>query len=108
MTIRCFADRNDDFADVLDSLETLAASWDKLARKLKLNSDRIEIIDRNHRGDSETCLSEIVKQFLRRNYDTERYGRPSWRMVAQAVASVDMALAQKIANAHRGRVTARC
>ena len=43
-------------------------------------------------------------EWLRRNYDTERHGRPSWRRLCGAVADPtggeDKALAERIAVQH--------
>jgi len=93
---------DDDLADVLDAIETLAADWRKLAVRLRLKDSSMEVIQANHPGDCVSCLSDAIKDWLKMNYNVQRHGVPSWRSLVQAVAHVDKALALHIADEHRG------
>ena len=87
---------------MVEAVDTLAAVWDKFALKLHLKFDAIEVIKKDHPGDSEACLTKAMSQWLKENYNTARFGVPSWRTLVTAVQAIDMALAHEIANTHRG------
>ena len=95
-------DRDDDFADIVEAVESLAADWDKLAIKLHVKNDNIKVIRKDNPGDSQGCLHDALALWLKENYNTERFGHPSWRTLVEAVVKMDNALACKIANEHRG------
>ena len=96
------ADRDDDLGDVVEAVNTLAAVWDKFALKLRLKYDHIKVIKKDNPGDSEACLTEAMSEWLKENYNTAKFGVPSWRTLIKAVQAMDMALAHKIADKHRG------
>ena len=48
-------------------------------------------------------MRDILGEWLKRNYKTEKFGSPSWRMLVKAVAEVNRAVAENIAQAHPGR-----
>jgi hypothetical protein len=98
----CLADRDDDLLDVVDSVQPLAGSWPKLALNLRLKSQDIEVIQKNHPNDAQGALQDSIVQWLRKNYNFERFGDPSWRILVGAVRRMDNALANKIADEHRG------
>ena len=51
-------------------------------------------------------MSEVLKNWLRRNYNVERFGEPTWRavveVVAHSAAGDNCALALSIARKHTG------
>ena len=55
-------------------------------------------------GRPDRCLSDVIENWLKRNYNTERFGPPTWRklveIVADPAAGNDRALAGKIARKH--------
>ena len=91
-----------DVLDVVEEVAPLAAVWDKLALKLHLTFDSIEIINKDNPRDSRACLTKAMAEWTKKNYDTEKFGVPSWRMLIIAVQSFNMGLAQKIAAKHNG------
>ena len=86
----------------MEAVERLAADWAKLARYLHLRNDDIKIIKKNNPGDVQECLSDTMALWLKENYNTTKFGHPSWRTLITAVEKIDMALAKEIANQHRG------
>ena len=50
------------------------------------------------------CLSEVIANWLKKNYNTEKFGLPTWRwlveVVADPAAGNDRALAEVIARKH--------
>ena len=87
---------------VVDSVQQLAAKWPRLARRLHLKNSAIEVIERNNPRDAQGGFQDTITEWLRRNYNTERFGAPSWRMLVFAVKELDNALAHEIAGNHRG------
>ena len=56
-------------------------------------------------SDLEDCLTEVLTLWrLQRNYNTERFGEPSWEMLVRAVGhrsgGNDPALAEEISRRH--------
>ena len=103
-----YADRDDDLADVVEAVDTLAAVWDKFALKLHVKFDVIKVIKKDNPGDSRACLTETMSQWLKENYNTARFGVPSWRTLVTAVQAIDMALAYEIAERHQGTYVQWC
>ena len=71
------------FADVAD----VAPKWGDVSLRLGLQKSRVETIETDHPGDSSACLREALTDWLRRNYDTQRFGVPLLRKLVEAVAS---------------------
>ena len=78
-----FAGINDHYA-VYSKVSTLSARWRQFAQSLHLEQNRIAIIEVNN-GNCETRMSEVLDNWLRRNYNYEEYGAPCWRLVCIAV-----------------------
>ena len=88
----------------MDEVEDLAASWDDLAIYLRLKTSVIEDIRRNN-SDRFRCLLNTISQWLNQNYNTAKYGKPSWRQLAAGVRKLDGGMFKRIATAHpRGKV----
>ena len=83
-------------------MERLRANWDKLAIKLHLKNDDIKVIRNDNPGDSDACLIDTMALWLKENYNTQKFGVPSWRTLVKAVEKMDKALANEIANKHKG------
>ena len=45
-------------------------------------------------------LSEMIKEWSRLNYDTQEFGHPSWRKLAETVATFNKRLSHSIADEH--------
>ena len=95
-------DRNDDFLDVMDAVFTLAADWEKIAMKLHLRYDTISAIQKDNPGDTHACLEKAISQWLKENYNIAKFGVPSWRTLVTAVETIDIGLANDIAESHKG------
>lgn len=78
----------------------LAGQWRKLGSFLGLDPSSLAIIRENHPHDQTGCYSETISQWIKQNYNTSRYGMPSWRTLLRAVAMVDKLLFQKLAIKH--------
>ena len=87
-------------------MRSVAGDWKAIGRGLKIDSGRLQTIQANNPGNTKECLSEMLTCWLKRNYDVERFGEPTWRavvkVVADPVAGDNYALALSIAGKHQG------
>ena len=74
----------DDLFDVKRKLEPVAARWKSLGLALRLDPDKLKVIERNDR-DCSDCLTEVLTLWLKKNYNSRRFGEPSWELLATAV-----------------------
>ena len=90
--------------DVLVVTHPLCAHGYNFAILLGLPPDTVDFIKQDH-----TCsvdfLTQVLTHWLKKNYDTQKYGVPSWRLLCAAAASpiggANPALAEKIASDHK-------
>ena len=69
---------------------------------LHLKSSKISEIKMSHPGDLSGCLRDTVQEWLKKNYNTSKFGDPSWRMIVEAVSDFNQDVARKIAAKHPG------
>ena len=99
----CFVfitDEDDDSGEVMMYLKTVAGDWQTVSRNLHVKADRIREFCSNHGHDSGRCLDSAVADWLSWNYNTEKYGKPTWKKVAQSVVNVKRKLFLAIASEH--------
>ena len=99
----CPFSEEDDWNEVIKECSSLAAKWEQLSGYLGLSIGRIDTIKRNF-SDATDCWNEALKQWIKQNYRTVRYGLPSWRTLLEAVARVDKLLFRNLADKHRGTI----
>ena len=84
----------------------MVGSWKTIGRGLRLDSGRLETINESNPGKPKDCLSDMLTCWLKRNYNVERFGEPTWRAVVKVVAHPaagdNCALAMSIAKQHLG------
>ena len=107
-TVRCFcillaADEN--IFEVYKEVHTLAPRWSDICWALNLPHE--ETIRNETQGvDGKRCLRMVLKKWLQKSYNFEKYGRPTWRMLVEAVGNSsggdDGALAEAMARKHTG------
>ena len=58
-----------------------------LGQSLKLRNDDIGAIHKDYpnESDHEQALNEVLLLWLKKEYDVERFGPPTWRMLVEAV-----------------------
>ena len=85
---------------------SVVGRWKAIGRGFRIDSERLDQIQTDNHGDCEECLEDVVKCWLRRNYDVELFGVPTWRavvkVVARPVAGNNYLLALSIAGRHSG------
>ena len=98
----------DDHFDILTEMMPVAGSWKAIGRGLRIESGRLETIQESNPGKPKECLSEMLTCWLKRNYNVERFGEPTWRAVVKVVAHPaagdNCALALTIAEQHSGNI----
>ena len=71
---------------------------------LRLDSNTLEGIAANG-GDPTACLTSVVTKWLKKNYNVERFGEPTWQWLVEAVGDpaggANKALAGDIARKHK-------
>ena len=86
----------------------MARNWRGIGLALRLSPDLLNRIEADYsRADVDYCLEGILAEWLKRTYDTTRFGLPSWKQLVAAVAhpagGSDRALAEQIAERHNGK-----
>ena len=99
----CFIGTGDLFnieSEVLD----ISPHWKKFGGALNIDEKILRKIAAEKNEKTEECLHETLHEFLKMNYDTKAHGRPSWRLIVQALAhrngGNDKELALEIAGNH--------
>ena len=94
----------DDLFDVKRELLPVAARWKDIGLALRLNPSQLDEIESNNRNASD-CLTKVLTLWMKKAYNTERFGEPSWELLIAAVADPaggdNPALAEKIAKKSR-------
>jgi hypothetical protein len=88
----------DDWNIVVIECKSLATKWEQLSIFLGLSCDVIDNIKGS--GDNYHCWSEALKHWIRQNYNTATFGRPSWRTLLKAMAEIDKLLFERLAAKH--------
>ena len=85
----------------------VAARWKDIGLALRLDPDKLDVIKTDH-NNCKDCLTHMLSLWLKKSYNTERFGDPSWQLLARAVGDPaggnNPALAEEMASNHRGVV----
>jgi hypothetical protein len=100
----CAGDEN--ALDIKEEIVTLAPRFHPVGLALGLPLSELNKIGRNCPYDYDEALFQVITAWLRQSYNVNMHGHPSWKKLVEAVASggQNLALAQKIAATHRGKV----
>ena len=88
----------EDWNIVVTECKSLAARWKEFSISLGLSCDVIDDIKSS--GDNFNCWSKVLEHWIKQNYNTETFGRPSWRSLLKTVAKVDKLLFKTLAAEH--------
>ena len=89
----------DDWNVVVMETKSLAAKWYEISVSLGIPPDVLEGV-RMLAGDCYLHWSEALKKWIRQNYNTKKFGDPSWRTLLKAIAGVDKRKFKKLAADH--------
>ena len=70
------------------ALGPATARWRDIGLALRLNPTHLNTIEAERRK-LQDCLTEMLTMWLNKNYNTERFGEPSWELLARAVGHRD-------------------
>lgn len=86
---------------VITECSSLATHWEQLSGYLGLSFELIDRIKGDHPNDKVGCWNEALKQWIKQNYKTQRFGEPSWKILLKAVARIDKLQCKKLAAEHQ-------
>ena len=94
-----------DLSDTIRELTDVAAKWRNIGIFLGILDSQLDAIQKQ--GDSPPdCLRQTLTTWLRRNYDVDRFGEPTWVKLVEAVKQPagggNPHLATEIARKHTG------
>ena len=93
----------EDLAEIVQTLGTSETKWREIGVALGLGESVLNRIEHENR-DLMSRLSKMVTEWLKKNYNVERFGEPTWEKLVAAVRSKvggnNSALAQEIARKH--------
>ena len=93
---------SDDLFDIYSELLPVASKWKNIVLALRLAPDSLDTIS----AKETDCLLAVLTQWLKKTYNVERFGEPSWKLLVKAVSDPaggnDRALAENIAQKHQG------
>ena len=87
---------------VIDECRSLAAKWERITGFLGLQASLIDEIKQNRPNDAADCWNDALKQWIAQNYNTVKYGKPSWKTLLKAITKVDRLQAKKLAAQYQG------
>ena len=97
----------EDLFEVQSELCHIEAKWRSLGLALRLHPGTLDTIETDCCSAAQSCLRQVVTLWLKREYDTKRFGAPSWQQLVTAVAhpagGSNPALAETIALSHNGK-----
>ena len=100
MLMMFITDEDDDSGDVMKYLKTAAGDWQSICKSLHVKASRIREFSTNYGHDSARCMDSAVADWLSLNYNIGKFGKPTWRKVAESVVRVNKKLFLSIASEH--------
>ena len=101
----------DDLFDIKQELLDVASNWKGVGEALRLRAGLLETIESDCK-DAKSSLAKVLSEWLNQNYNTDRFGPPSWKLLVAAVAHPaggnNRALAEKIAQKYNGKDVHTC
>ena len=103
----------DDLTDIMEEVLDIKSMWFELGRSLRLRNDDLEDIHKKHPNesdhDTDRALNDVLLLWLKKEYNVESFGPPTWRMLVEAVnkksGGNNYELAKQIAQNHKtGRI----
>ena len=95
------SDEDDDTADILNELDGLESEYYTIGLQLHLHPGKVKEIQKDNPHSSKDALGHVITEWLKMNYEHTKIGKPSWRLLVEAVSTVDLQRAKIIANNHK-------
>ena len=74
----------DNTREVLEVLKTVATRWKWIGIALNLNTSKMDVLEREFSSFDDKLL-QMITIWLKQAYDTEKYGKPTWPALIEAV-----------------------
>ena len=71
---------------MISALMPLLAKWQEIGTALGLRHSVLEIIEATNGKNTRMCMQGVLVQYVRKSYNCDRFGDPSWMSMAKAVA----------------------
>ena len=88
----------------MEELKNVSACSAEIGGRLHLRSNVLDGIRRQNLSSTQ-AMEKVIMEWLRKNYDTSRYGPPTWKVLVQAVFNPaggnNRAEAERIALRHK-------
>ena len=85
---------------MIDKVNVLAGQWEEFAQELGIKEGKIKTIRADHVGNALMALNDAVSDWFMENHEIQRFGKPSWKTLVNAVKPLDRSLAHEIAEKH--------
>ena len=101
--ICCILSDEESWNDVIIACSPLAAKWKQLSGFMGLSYKTICTINEDNPDNSEGSWNEALMQWILQDYNTEKYGLPSWKSLLKTVSRVDQPLFEKLTREHQAK-----
>jgi len=71
--------------DVLKELNPVSAKWRNIGIALRLKPNILDGISICNNGDPTAYLNSVITEWLKRNYNVEKFGKPTWQWLVEVV-----------------------
>ena len=102
LNVMYYTTGENDWSKVFAECNSLASKWQELSTYLGLTPSIIDRIKSDFSGNCLGCLIEALKEWIKMNYDTQTYGKPSWKTLLKAIAKIDKLRFTTLATEHQG------
>ena len=76
----------EDVFDLVSALMPLLIKWREIGTALGLLHSVLEIIEAANGENTRMCMQGVLVQYVRKSYNCDRFGDPSWMCICKAVA----------------------
>ena len=98
----------DDLTIILREMEGVASEWYGIGLELGVSNSKLECISKEP-GNIKDMFRKMISEWLKKNYDTEKFGQPTWGRIVEAVRAGtggrNSALANQLASNHGGEAS---
>ena len=94
----------DNIGDIMDELKNVLARYYEIGGRLNLPKDKLKEIRGHNSGEADAMIMVIV-EWLKKNYDADKFGPPTWKALVDAVkhraGGNNRAEAERIGSRHK-------
>ena len=72
---------------MLEEIVDIAKKWRGFGRALHLSTVFLDSTGETNKSDLIECLSAVLDEYLKKNYEFNKHGLPSWRKIVEAISN---------------------